>query len=81
MTELASFGVLVLLTIGVTEVIKRALKVPKTIIPAIALVVGLALTILGSITTITSLTFLAGIAVGLSAVGLFSQKDIIGLLK
>jgi len=81
MTELLSFGVLVLLTIGVTEVIKRATKAPKSIIPAIALLIGLALTILGNITTLTSLTFLAGIAVGLSAVGLFDQKDIIGLLK
>jgi len=81
MNELLSFGVLVLLTIGVVEVIKRALKLPKTIVPAVALAVGLVLTIVGNISDITSLTFLAGIAVGLSSVGLFSQKDIIGLLK
>ena len=81
MSELLSFGVLVLLTIGVVEVAKRALKLPKTIIPAVALVVGLVLTIVGNIADITSLTFLAGIAVGLSSVGLFDQKKLLGLLK
>ena len=81
MDSLISFTLLVLLTIGVVEVVKRALKIPKNLIPAVALVVGLVLTIVGNITTITSLTFLAGIAVGLSSVGLFDQKKLLGLLK
>jgi len=81
MTELLSFGVLVLLTVGVVEAAKRALKLPSSIVPAVALFTGLILTIVGNITDITSLTFLAGIAVGLSSVGLFDQKKLIGLLK
>ena len=81
MTGLLSFGLLVLLTIGVVEAAKRALGLSKNLIPAVALAVGLGLTIIGSLSDITSLTFLAGVAVGLSSVGLFSQKDIIKILK
>lgn len=81
MNELLSFGILVLLTVGVVEAAKRALKLPSSIIPAVALVVGLVLTIVGNLSDITSLTFLAGIAVGLSSVGLFDQKKLLGLIK
>lgn len=81
MNALASFGVLVLLTIGLTEVIKRATKAPKSIIPLIALIVGFCLNLLGNITDITSLTWLTGIACGLSAAGLFDQKKILELFK
>lgn len=77
MSAILSFGVLVALTIGITEVIKRAGKVPTRFIPLIALVVGFGLTLIGDLTTLTSVSILTGIAVGLSACGLFDQKLIV----
>ena len=77
MTELLSFGGLVIITIGVTEVIKLGFKLPKRLVPLTALVIGFLLTLIGSLTSITSLTILTGIAVGLSSVGLFDQKDLL----
>lgn len=76
MTPLISFGVLVAITIGVVEVIKRALKLDKRYIPLVALVIGFGLNFAAGYTTF-GLTVVAGLAVGLSAVGLFSQKSII----
>lgn len=81
MNELLSFVVLVALTIGITEVIKLATKISKNTVPLIALIVGFCLTLIGHCTDITSLTILAGIAVGLSASGLFDQKKLLSLLK
>jgi len=78
MSELLSFAVLVALTIGVTEVIKRAGNVPTRFIPAIALILGFILCLIGNLTSITSITILTGIAVGLSSSGLFDQKLILG---
>ena len=73
---IVSFTVLVALTIGLVQVIKKVGgdKVGKNITPFIALVVGVGLTVLGNVSDLTSLTVLNGIAVGLSSVGLFSQK-------
>ena len=73
---IVSFTVLVALTIGFVQVIKKVGgdKVGKNITPFIALVVGVGLTVLGNVSDLTSLTVLNGIAVGLSSVGLFSQK-------
>jgi len=77
MTELVSFGALVLLTTGVVEVAKRALKLDTRFIPLAALVIGFVLCLIGNLTNITSITILTGIAVGLSSVGLFAQSKII----
>ena len=71
MTELLTFGGLTALTVGVTEIAKRA-KCPERLIPIVALIIGFGLTLIGNVTDITSLTVLTGIAVGLSAIGLFS---------
>ncbi len=68
-----SYIVLVALTSGIVEVFKRALKLPKKFCPLLALVVGFLLTLVGSITDITSLAILTGIAVGLGASGLYSN--------
>ena len=73
MSELLSFGVLVLLTIGLTEVAKRALKLNERFVPLAALVLGFILCLVGNLTNITPLTILMGIAVGLSASGLFDN--------
>ena len=77
MTELYSFAGLVIITIGVTEVVKRALKIKENLVPLTALVIGFVLTIVGGLVNITSLTILTGLAVGLSACGLFDQKKLI----
>jgi len=77
MTELVSFGALVLLTTGVVEEEKRALKLDTRFIPLAALVIGFVLCLIGNLTNITSITILTGIAVGLSSVGLFAQSKII----
>lgn len=69
------------MTIGIVQVIKKACKLTDNIVPAVALIAGLILTILGNILDITPLTFLTGIAVGLSASGLFDQKKILELIK
>ncbi len=81
MNELASFGALVAITIGITEVIKRATKAPTSIIPLIAFIVGFVLNLIGNVTNITSLTLLTGFAIGLSASGLFDQKKIVDLVR
>ncbi len=68
-----SFAVLVALTTGVVEALKKGIGIDSKFLPLTALVVGIVLTFLGGITNITSLTVLTGIAVGLSAVGLFDN--------
>lgn len=81
MTPILSFAVLVALTIGLVEVAKLALKLPKNVCPALAVAIGLVLTIIGYETDLTSLSYLMGIVVGLSASGLFDQKKLLSLLK
>ena len=76
MIEVISFSVLVALTSGVVEVLKR-LGTAKKYLPLTSLLVGFILTLVGNLTTLTSLTYLTGIAVGLSAVGLFSQSKML----
>ena len=71
MNELLSFGTLTALTIGLTEVIKRG-GMPDKFIPLTAVVVGIILVALGDITALTTLSVISGVAVGLSAIGLFS---------
>lgn len=75
MTELLSFGGLVALTIGVTEIGKRA-GIPTRFAPIVALVVGFVLALIGNLTSITGLAILTGIAVGLAASGLFDVAKI-----
>jgi len=71
MTELLSFSALTGLTIGICEVIKR-IGLPDRFIPLTAVVVGVVLVVLGDLTALTTLSILTGIAIGLSAVGLYS---------
>lgn len=71
MNELLSFSTLTALTVGLTEVIKRV-GMPDRFVPLTAVVVGIVLVVLGGLTSLTSLSILAGIAIGLSAVGLYS---------
>jgi len=72
-----SFALLVALTTGVVEVIKRIIGVESKFLPLVALIVGILLTFLGGITNLTSLTILTGIAVGLSAAGLFDHSKLL----
>lgn len=72
-----SFSALVGITIGLVEVIKRAIAVETRFIPLVALIVGILLTLLASVTNLTSLTIISGIVVGLSAAGLYDQGDIV----
>ena len=80
MEELLSFSGLVTLTVGLTEVIKRAKLIPDRFIPLLAIVLGFGLIIIANWANITSLTIIAGIAVGLSACGLFDlgSKTVLG---
>ena len=75
MTELLSFGGLTILTIGITEIGKRA-GIPEKYVPLLALVIGICLALIGNLTTITTLSILTGVAVGLSASGLYDQKSL-----
>ena len=61
---------LIPLTIGIVEVIKRATKIDTRYIPLIAVIVGVTLAYALSIEILT-MTFLPGIIAGLSAVGLW----------
>uniref|UniRef100_A0A6M3XYV2 Holin n=1 Tax=viral metagenome TaxID=1070528 RepID=A0A6M3XYV2_9ZZZZ len=76
MDGLTSFIVLVALTTGITEVCKRALSLESKFMPLVALISGLGLTFIGNVTDLTSLTILTGVAVGLSAAGLFDQTKL-----
>jgi hypothetical protein len=78
MTELLNFGTLVALTVGLTEVVKRGFKLNTRFVPLVSLATGVILTLAGSLSDITSLTVITGIAIGLSASGLFDQKAILG---
>lgn len=70
MTELLSFGGITALTVGLTEIIKRA-GLPDRFAPIVAVVIGVALALLGGWAEITTLSVLTGIAAGLSACGLW----------
>jgi len=72
-----SFTLLVALTTGVVEAIKKIVGVDSRFLPLIALIAGIALTFLGGITNLTSLTILTGLAVGLSAAGLFDHTKLL----
>ena len=76
MDGLTSFVVLVALTTGIVEVFKRALNLETKLMPLAALIIGIGLTFIGSITNLTSLNILTGIAIGLSASGLFDQTKL-----
>lgn len=76
MTELFSFAVLVALTTGSVEVFKRALELKGRYLPLAALVFGFLLMIVANSFQLTSFNILIGIAVGLSAAGLFDQTKL-----
>ena len=69
---LTSFITLTALTSGVVQVVKKA-GVDNRWLPLIALFIGVFLTFLGGAIEVTSLSILTGIAIGLSAVGLFEN--------
>lgn len=77
MEELTSFAALVALTIGLTEVLKR-IGIPKKFLPLVSLTIGFGLNFVGSSFALTPLSILAGIAIGLSASGLYDHKAILG---
>ena len=68
-SDQAMFAYYIAITIGVTEVFKRAFKILNRFIPLVSLVVGLGLSFIGGFTTEA---LLMGLVVGLSASGLFS---------
>ena len=69
---IASFAVLTALTSGCVQVVKKV-GVTGRWLPLLALVIGVLLTLLGGWAEITALSILTGVAVGLSAVGLFEN--------
>lgn len=75
---LTSFAALTALTVGVVQVIKKAAGLEKRWVPLTALLCGIILTFVGGWANITSISVLTGLAVGLSAAGLWDQKAISG---
>lgn len=76
MDGITSFVVLVALTTGVAEVCKRAWGLNKKFMPLVALILGIGLVVIANIANLSSLSILTGVAVGLSSVGLYDQKDL-----
>jgi len=76
MDTITSFVVLAALTTGLVEVVKRATGLENRYLPLTALILGIGLTLIGNIANLTSLAILTGIAVGLSAAGLFDQTKL-----
>ena len=79
MEPVITLAILVALTVGVTEVIKRFTGITKQVTPIVALAVGIVITFVGSVTNLSTVVLLdsvllSGIVVGLSASGLFDQK-------
>jgi len=81
MEPVIAFGILVALTVGIVEAVKRALKVPKKLIPILSLVIGIVLLLIGRVSGFVDLNLFIGIAVGLSASGLFDNAKILTVLK
>ena len=76
MDTITSFVVLVALTTGLVEVVKRATGLENRYLPLTALILGIGLTLIGNIANLTPLAVLTGIAVGLSSSGLFDQSKL-----
>jgi len=76
--SLTSFGVLVALTIGITEVIKRAFSVETKFVPLGSVAIGLILVAVANFTELAELPILLGLVIGLTASGLFDQKLLFG---
>ena len=72
MEEFLSFGALIALTIGLTECVKRGLNLNSRYAPLVALAFGIIINLLATALSLTPFTFLVGIAIGLSASGLYS---------
>lgn len=77
MEYLTSFAILVALTMGITQAIKIAFKIPNKFIPLISLALGFGIASIGSAFDFSPLNILTGIAVGLSACGLFDQTKLL----
>ena len=71
--------ILIFLTIGVVEVIKRSKKIKNRYLPLIALIIGIGLSFIASLMGDYGQTLLIGAMIGLSSIGLYSgQKAIRG---
>ena len=71
-------SIAIAMVVGITEVVKRALKVPSRFSPLLALLIGIGIVFLGD--TGVKETIVTGIIVGLSASGLYGgvKKTITG---
>ncbi|MDF1498776.1 MAG: holin [Patescibacteria group bacterium] len=63
-------GVLIAITVGVVEVLKKADKLPKKYIPLLAVIIGTLITQIASFDQLGGIV--TGLIVGLSAIGLYS---------
>lgn len=66
------FLALVPVVVGVVEALKRGLKIPSRAVPLVSLVVGVVGVYLSSHFVISGDNVLAGIAIGLTASGLYA---------
>ncbi len=78
MEEFLSFSTLVVIAIGLTEVIKRGLALKSKYVHLVALAFGIIINLLATALSLTPFTFLVGIAIGLSASGLYDYKSLLG---
>jgi hypothetical protein len=67
--DFTEFGILIAVTVGMVEVLKRA-KVSSRFLPICALIIGVALSMMAI--DFTTRTVLTGLVVGLSSMGLFT---------
>lgn len=65
-------SIIIALTVGLTETVKRAFKVPSRFAPLVSLVFGISLAFLNNPGVSVSDIILAGVIVGLTASGLYS---------
>lgn len=67
--DFTEFGILIAVTVGIVEVLKRA-KVSSRFLPLCALVIGVCLSIMAI--DVSTHTIMTGLVVGLSSMGLFT---------
>jgi len=77
MEALQALAIVVAITIGITEVIKLAFKLPTRFIPFVSVLVGIVVIYIGDSIEYLDSQLLTGIVVGLISSGLFDQKMII----
>jgi hypothetical protein len=75
-----TFAVLVAITIGLVEILKRTKRIKNEYLPLASLVIGFLVTLVAGITNFSNITLLQGLIVGLVGSGSYdvAAKSIVG---